>query len=115
MKLNSASTRRFSYLFGGKWRPEGAEEARQRARADKKKASLLEENQKFGSMPTHPLGTATVFHAGVIGDGKRGDEGDWPGAKPLSKDTIEFNQVFFKKKKKKSGNLKAFSLLYSKW
>ena len=32
---------------------------------------LFDENLKFGSMPTHPLGTSTVFHAGVIGQGKR--------------------------------------------
>lgn len=30
----------------------------------KKPVSLLEENMKFGSMPTHPLGSTTVFHAG---------------------------------------------------
>ena len=32
---------------------------------------LYDENLKFGSMPTHPLGTSTVFHAGIIGEGKR--------------------------------------------
>ena len=35
------------------------------------KTTLYEENLKFGAMPTHPLGTSTVFHAGVIGEGKR--------------------------------------------
>ena len=35
------------------------------------KTSLYAENLKFGSMPTHPLGTSTVFHAGIIGEGKR--------------------------------------------
>ena len=39
--------------------------------AKSKKTSLYEENLKFGSMPTHPLGTSTVFHAGIIGEGKR--------------------------------------------
>ena len=32
-----------------------------------KNSSLYDENLKFGAMPTHPLGTSTVFHAGVIG------------------------------------------------
>ena len=36
-----------------------------------KSISLYDENLKFGSMPTHPLGTSTVFHAGIIGEGKR--------------------------------------------
>ena len=33
----------------------------------KTSTSLYGENLKFGAMPTHPLGTSTVFHAGVIG------------------------------------------------
>ena len=36
-----------------------------------KDISLYDENLKFGAMPTHPLGTSTVFHAGIIGQGKR--------------------------------------------
>ena len=36
--------------------------------------SLLEENYKYGSMPTHPLGAAVAFHAGTIGEGKRRPE-----------------------------------------
>ena len=36
--------------------------------------SLLEENYKYGSMPTHPLGAASAFHAGTIGEGKRRPE-----------------------------------------
>ncbi|XP_023331257.1 integrator complex subunit 5 [Eurytemora carolleeae] len=34
-------------------------------------AKLYRENFKFGSMPVQPLGSSTVFHAGVIGDGIR--------------------------------------------
>ena len=58
--------------------------------------SLFEENLKFGAMPTHPLGTSTVFHAGVIGEGKRK-------VKPASKETeqthknsLKFVSVLFK-------------------
>jgi integrator complex subunit 5 len=51
-------------LFGG-----GGQDGLQPLKV--KSASLYDENLKFGSMPTHPLGTSTVFHAGVIGDGKR--------------------------------------------
>jgi len=37
----------------------------------KETAKLFRENFKFGSMPVQPIGSSTVFHAGVIGDGKR--------------------------------------------
>jgi hypothetical protein len=30
-------------------------------------ARLFRENFRFGSMPVQPLGSSTVFHAGVIG------------------------------------------------
>ena len=32
-------------------------------------AKLFRENLKFGSMPVQPLGSSTVFHAGIIGGG----------------------------------------------
>jgi hypothetical protein len=38
-------------------------------------------------MPTQPLGASTVFHAGIIGDGKRSVEPK----NPLSKEEIETN------------------------
>lgn len=37
----------------------------------KSRVKLIDENLKFGSMPTHPMGTSTAFHAGIIGEGKR--------------------------------------------
>lgn len=51
-------------LFGG--RQQGQEVLK-----PNQTCSLFEENLKFGAMPTHPLGTSTVFHAGIIGEGKR--------------------------------------------
>ena len=53
--------------------------------------SLLEENYKYGSMPTHPLGAAVAFHAGTIGEGKRRPER----ALPYSSDAVDFNQFTF--------------------
>jgi hypothetical protein len=52
---------------------------------------LFEENLKFGSMPTQPLGTSTVFHAGIIGEGKRSLVVE----ERLSDSEIETNTLFF--------------------
>ena len=41
-------------------------------------------------MPTHPLGTSTVFHAGVIGEGKRQNK-----TKPAQTETTKKNSVIF--------------------
>jgi hypothetical protein len=38
-------------------------------------AHLFRENFRFGSMPVQPLGSSTVFHAGVIGKYLRGWKG----------------------------------------
>lgn len=63
--LEGAVLSPFARLFGGK------SESRKLVKDHRQlQSSLYEENLKFGSMPTHPLGTSTVFHAGVIGEGK---------------------------------------------
>jgi len=54
----------------------------------KQAASLLKDNHKFGVMPVQPLGSSTVFHAGTIGAGARGDAGDHP----VSRDQVEINR-----------------------
>jgi len=48
------------------------------AAPNKLTSRLFEENFKFGSMPVQPLGHSTVFHAGIIGDGKRPAEAVHP-------------------------------------
>jgi hypothetical protein len=40
-------------------------------------ARLFRENFRFGSMPVQPLGSSTVFHAGVIGQYHGGGGGGW--------------------------------------
>ena len=49
----------------------------------------MDENLKFGSMPTQPLGSSTVFHAGVIGAGKRSA----PESPAIAADVVELNQL----------------------
>ena len=53
--------------------------------------TLYEENLKFGAMPTHPLGTSTSFHAGIIGQGKRPRVGN----NKLPQETIDSNSLTF--------------------
>ena len=56
-------------LFGGKCSTTIRQNDFDRSEINSKmneSVSLLEENYKFKSMPTHPLGTTTVFHAGLI-------------------------------------------------
>jgi len=71
----------FAKLFGGK------ASVGDSAAASRKLKCLFEENLKFGSMPTQPLGTSTVFHAGIIGDGKRAT----PNEARLSDEAIQTN------------------------
>ncbi len=97
--LEGALASPFSYLFGNKQpTPDAAPKHQQFT-------SLLEENHKFGSTPTHPLGAATVFHAGVIGRGRAngGDESSVIISRASSKgrrrrlkpDEVEYNQFVF--------------------
>ena len=68
-------------IFGG-----GPQEAKMTSvQVKSTSTSLYDENLKFGAMPTHPLGTSTVFHAGIIGEGKRK-------SKPISFETEETNR-----------------------
>ena len=53
--------------------------------------TLYEQNLTFGAMPTHPLGTSTSFHAGVIGEGKR----PHPEDSKLPQDIIDSNILTF--------------------
>ncbi len=70
--VEGAINSKFAELFGGKWRGGlGIGPKTKPPPAAQKSVSLLEENLKFGSMPTHPLGSAAAFHAGTIGEGKR--------------------------------------------
>ena len=62
--MTGAMSTKINHIFGGF----SSEESRTLAKPE---TSLYDENLKFGAMPTHPLGTSTVFHAGVIGKGKR--------------------------------------------
>jgi hypothetical protein len=62
--VDGAISTPFAKIFGGKYSEQGAS-------SSAKTKCLFEENLKFGSMPTQPLGTSTVFHAGIIGEGKR--------------------------------------------
>ena len=86
--MEGAFNSHHAYLFGGKVPNKTNPKLELRP-----KKGLLEENQSFGSMPTHPLGTSTVFHAGVIGEGKR-NIGNGTNVR-LSKDAVEFNQFAF--------------------
>ena len=59
--------------------------------------TLYEENLKFGAMPTHPLGTSTSFHAGVIGEGKRPQvENRKPSQEIIESNTLTFVSLLFK-------------------
>lgn len=70
-------------LFGGREQGQEIIKANQTCR-------LFEENLKFGAMPTHPLGTSTVFHAGIIGEGKRK-----VAAAALENETTKENSLIF--------------------
>ena len=61
--VDGAISTPFAKIFGGKYSDPISNSAKTKC--------LFEENLKFGSMPTQPLGTSTVFHAGIIGEGKR--------------------------------------------
>jgi len=91
--LEGALESEYSRLFGG--RPLNEDDVHnqsgRRAKHSQRGKALLDENLRFGSMPAHPLGATTVFHAGVIGDGRREGNGR-PG---LSKDVVETNQFAF--------------------
>ena len=59
--------------------------------------ALYEENLKFGAMPTHPLGTSTVFHAGVIGEGKRPPvHSNIPSQQIVDSNSLTFVSLLFK-------------------
>merc|ERR1719242_414091 len=62
----------FATIFGGKTPQQNHSRNSSRGILQKSPSkTLYEENLSFGAMPTHPLGTSTSFHAGVIGEGKR--------------------------------------------
>ena len=82
MLLEGAIMTPFAKMFGGK--------VSFGESTSRKLKCLFEENLKFGSMPTQPLGTSTVFHAGIIGDGKRAVPNDTR----LSDDEIQTNTFF---------------------
>ena len=84
--VEGAINSKFAALFGGKFRDGGNEK-----RSSMAQTSLLEENYKYGSMPTHPLGAAVAFHAGTIGEGKRIPEK----TVLYSSDAVDFNQFTF--------------------
>jgi len=54
----------------------------------KQAASLLKGNHKFGVMPIQPLGSATVFHAGTIGNGAKAVSTE----QPVDPDDAEVNR-----------------------
>ncbi len=94
--LEGALESKFARLFGGKFvsPQEKQEEGGARSKNFPHFTSLLEENMNFGSTPTHPLGTATVFHAGTIGRGRReGNNSDR--RPPLKRAQVEYNQFAF--------------------
>ena len=74
----------FAKIFGGKY-------SSCTPTHNEKSKKLFEENLKFGSMPTQPLGTSTVFHAGIIGEGKR----NVPIEDRLPEAEIETNSLIF--------------------
>jgi len=80
--IESALKSRFSVLFGSRVPV---------LKPKPKPVSLFEENLKFGAMPAHPLGASTVFHAGVIGEGKRPP----PPNRSPSKEIVEENSLTF--------------------
>ena len=86
-------------LFGGRWSPLPGEKGGEPVASANgagltRHSSLLEENRKFGSTPTHPLGAATVFHAGVIGRGRRNGPGGGGGAGTQKRrEDVEYNQA----------------------
>ena len=47
-------------------------------------------------MPTHPLGTSTVFHAGVIGEGKRQTLKRPDQTETTKKNSLIFVSILFK-------------------
>ena len=61
--VEGAINSRFAALFGGKF----SNSSEDKKRSSRSQTSLLEENYKYGSMPTHPLGAAVAFHSGTIG------------------------------------------------
>ena len=62
--LEGAISTPFAKIFGGKFSTSDPSKSA-------KAKCLFDKNLKFGSMPTQPLGASTVFHAGIIGAGKR--------------------------------------------
>ena len=64
--VEGAINSKFAALFGGKFRGDESNNGEKR-NSTLSQTSLLEENYKYGSMPTHPLGAAVAFHAGTIG------------------------------------------------
>ena len=82
--LEGAIMTPFAKIFGGKF---SSGETSNSAKGKR----LFEENLKFGSMPTQPLGTSTVFHAGIIGSGKRAT----PSEGRLPEEDIQTNIFLF--------------------
>ena len=78
-------------IFGG-----GASPKNEETVPAKTSTSLYGENLKFGAMPTHPLGTSTVFHAGVIGEGKRRMKPRPPETETTKKNGLIFVSILFK-------------------
>ena len=58
---------------------------------NKRGVSLMDENKKFGSMPTRSHGMSTVFHAGVIGEGKT----EVKHKSKLTPDETDYNRFVF--------------------
>jgi integrator complex subunit 5 len=69
--VDGAVNSKFAELFGGKFRGAGVNGGLKGKTTNASELRLFEENLKYGSMPTHPLGSTAAFHAGTIGDGKR--------------------------------------------
>ena len=80
-------------IFGGGTAPTKEEIANKKSNF---KTSLYGENLKFGAMPTHPLGTSTVFHAGVIGEGKRPTLKRPDQTETTKKNSLIFVSILFK-------------------
>ena len=85
--LEGAISTPFAKIFGGKFSTSDPSKSA-------KAKCLFDVNLKFGSMPTQPLGASTVFHAGIIGAGKR----SVPLEDQLADNEIQTNNISYMKK-----------------
>ena len=58
----------YASCFGGKYEPDPDN---LKGKKSSQNVRLMDQNMKFGSMPTYPVGATTVYHAGIIGNGAK--------------------------------------------